>query len=95
MSHKNFRLPDILKFTLFSLKTFISIFDWYLRRCCIGQASFIINWFTDLFLTKNFCKKVLFFYHRGRLQALKVRYLKLSCLSQLCGLKDQIIKVGI
>jgi hypothetical protein len=45
--------------------------------------------------SETFCKKVLFFYHRGRLQALKVCDLKLSCLSQLCGLKDQIINVEI
>jgi hypothetical protein len=37
----------------------------------------------------------LFFAHRGHLQALKIRDLKLLCLSQLCGLKDKIIKVGI
>jgi hypothetical protein len=43
----------------------------------------------------EFCKKVLFFAHRGHLQALKVCDLKLLCLSQLCGLKDRIIKVGI
>jgi len=45
--------------------------------------------------SEEFCKKVLFFDHHGRLQALKVHDLKLSCLSQLCGLKDRIIKVGI
>jgi hypothetical protein len=32
-----------------------------------------------------------FFAHRGHLQALKVRDLKLLCLIQLCGLKDRII----
>ena len=39
--------------------------------------------------------QVLFFAHRGLLQALKVCDLKLLCLIQLCGLKDRIIKVGI
>ena len=45
---------------------------------------------TDLFLENNFV-----FAHRGHLQALKVCDLKLLCPSQLCGLKDRIIKVGI
>jgi hypothetical protein len=36
----------------------------------------------------------LIFAYRGDLQALKVRDLKLLCLSQLCGLKDQKIKDG-
>jgi hypothetical protein len=45
---------------------------------------------------EEFCKKILFFYiNRGRFKALKVCDLKLSCLSQLCGLKDRIIKVRI
>jgi hypothetical protein len=37
----------------------------------------------------------LIFADRGHLQALKARDLKLLCLSQLCGLKDQKIKVGL
>jgi hypothetical protein len=37
----------------------------------------------------------LFFANRGHLQALKVCDLKLLCLSQLWGLKDWKIKVGI
>jgi hypothetical protein len=36
---------------------------------------------------KNIVFKVLFFAHRGHLQALKVCDLKLLCLSQLCALK--------
>ena len=48
----------------------------------------MINWFI---FSVEFCKKVLFFAHRGHLQALKVRDLKLLCPSQLSGLKDQKI----
>jgi len=39
--------------------------------------------------------QVLFFAHRGHLQALKVSGLEFLCLIQLRGLKDRIIKVGI
>ena len=35
------------------------------------------------------------FTHRGNFQALKVCDLKISYVSQLCDLKNQIIKVGI
>jgi hypothetical protein len=52
----------------------------------------MINWFI---FREEFCKKVLFFAHHGHLQALKVRDLKLLCPSQLCSIKDRIIKVGI
>jgi hypothetical protein len=45
-------------------------------------------------VTKEFCKKVLFFTHHGHLQALKVRDLKVLCLSQLCDLKARIIEIG-
>jgi hypothetical protein len=38
---------------------------------------------------------VLFFANRGHLQALKVRVLIVFCPSQLCGIKDRKIKVGI
>ena len=38
--------------------------------------------------------KVFDFCLSGHLQVLKVRDLKLLCLSQLCGLKDQKIRVG-
>ena len=47
---------------------------------------------TGLFLGKNFVCRFLIFAYLGHLQALKVHDLKLLCLSQLCGLKDQIIK---
>jgi hypothetical protein len=49
---------------------------------------------TRLFLGKNFVCRFLIFAYRGHLQALKVHDLKLLCLSQLCGLKNQKIKVG-
>jgi hypothetical protein len=48
----------------------------------------------SVFSCKKFCLKFFIFAYRGHLQALKVRDLKLLCLSQLCGLKDQKIKVG-
>jgi hypothetical protein len=44
--------------------------------------------------SEEFCK-VLFFDHHGHLQALKVHDFKLSCPSQLCGLKERIIKFRI
>jgi hypothetical protein len=59
------------------------------------QASFMISWFNRFILSEKFCKQVLFFDHRGHLQALKVCSLKLWRLSQLCGLKDRMIEVGI
>jgi hypothetical protein len=43
---------------------------------------------------KNFVRRFLIFADCGHLQALKACDLKLLCLSQLCGLKDQKIKVG-
>jgi hypothetical protein len=43
----------------------------------------------------EFCGKVLFFAHRGQLQALKVCDEKHLRQSQLCGLKDRITKIGI
>jgi hypothetical protein len=43
---------------------------------------------------KNFVRRFLIFADCGHLQAFKARDLKLLCLSQLCGLKDQKIKVG-
>jgi hypothetical protein len=49
---------------------------------------------TRLFLAKNFVCRFLIFAYRGHLQVLKVHDLKLLCLSQLCGLKNQKIKVG-
>jgi hypothetical protein len=55
----------------------------------------LIIWFNRFIFSEEFCNKVLFFAHRGHLQALKVHDLKLLCPSQLFGLKDRIIEVGI
>jgi hypothetical protein len=54
---------------------------------------FKIPYDTGLFLANNFVRRFLIFAYRGHLQALKVCDLKLSCLSQLCSLKDRKIKV--
>jgi hypothetical protein len=45
--------------------------------------------------SEKICEKVLFTANSGHLQALKVCDLKLLCPSQLHGLKDRNIKVGI
>jgi len=50
--------------------------------------------FLDPFLAKK-KEEYFVFAHRGNFQALKVRDLKLSYVSQLCDLKNRIIKVGI
>ena len=42
---------------------------------------------TGLFLAKNFVLRFFIFAYRGHLQVLKVCDLKLSCPSQLCGLR--------
>ena len=51
------------------------------------------SWFNQFVFSEKFCMKGLFFAHRGHFQALKVRDLKLLCLSQLCVLKYWIINV--
>ena len=81
-------LPDV-EFTYFSFRTqtFITILASYFCRCCIRQASFMISWFNQVIFSKKLCMKVLFFAHRGHLQAFKVRELKLLCLRELCALK--------
>jgi len=93
------RLPDIVEFTHFSLKsktrTFITILASYFHRCCIRYASFMINWFNHFIFSEKLCIKVLFFCSSWSLEELKVCDLKLLCLSQLCGLSYQIINVGI
>jgi hypothetical protein len=57
----------------------------------------MISWFNQFIFSEIFCMKhwrfVFFFAHRGHFQALKVRDLKLLCLSQLCVLKYWIINV--
>ena len=93
------RLPDIVEFTHFSFKsktwTFITILASYFCQRCIRYASFMISWFNHFIFSEKLCIKVLFFAHRGHLQELKVRDLKILCLSQLCSLTYPIINVGI
>jgi hypothetical protein len=67
---------------------------WYFRVYCINRPALWQVNSTGLYLAKNFVWRFLIFADRGHLQALKVRDLKLLCLSQLCGLKDKKIKVG-
>ena len=88
---QNSWLPDIVEFTHFNFRTrtFITILASYFRRCCIRQASFMISWFKQFIFSEKLYMKILFFTHRGHLQALKVRDL---C---LCLLKYRIINVGI
>jgi hypothetical protein len=90
-------LPDIVEFTHFSFRsrTFITILVSHFRRCCIRHASFMISRSISLFLAKHFVWRFCFLAHRGHLQELKVCDIKLLYLSQLCGLKDRIINVGI
>ena len=48
-----------------------------------------------LIFSEKICEKILFFANSGHLLALKVCDLTLLCPSQLHGLKDRKIKVGI
>jgi hypothetical protein len=50
---------------------------------------------TSLLLVGKKMEEYFVFAHRGNFQALKVHDLKLSYVSQLCDLKNRIIKVGI
>jgi hypothetical protein len=50
---------------------------------------------TGLFLAGKKMEECFIFTHCGNFQALKVCDLKFSNVSQLCDLKNQIIKVGI
>ena len=75
----------------FRTRTFINILVWYFHRCCIRQGSFTISWFNRFILGEKKMEECFVFTHRGNFQALKVRDLKLSYVSQLCDLKNWII----
>jgi hypothetical protein len=49
----------------------------------------LIIWFNRFIFSEEFCNKVLFFAHRGHLQALKICDLKLLCLESIVRFKRQ------
>ena len=97
MSHKNSDFQTSWNLRFSALEPEPSLVFWLDTSVDVasGRPVSQLVFSSGLFLVRKKMEECFVFTHRGNFQVLKVRDLKLSYVSQLWYLKNQIIKVGI